>query len=778
MEVNFLDLLKEEPATNQVRTSLTIVPFYEFLKQKLAEDNGRRKPFFQHALDTIVQTPGWDQPITEGNIDQFKNIFELIYFTFSSPVADEGENAWALAKPFTEELFYETDAFYKLLTSHDGKLKKNLLSDEDVSRILFKKTKIIYSMILKRFYNVSTSWKPETIHSYKDEVTNLNRYYRLNFDNQFIHIGYDGKLPEIDLASIEMNQENEEEKIAGLQKILPFDNFYFEGFSIVKLTNITAEYAFNHIKDIIVSRKPGSAVYKEVARSLKNLLGNKNIDINLLPMLLVNNKLAIDGYEDVGLNLNNYCSKHKFDKTEYIDALGDYIKDPRLVFYPDIQVTQPAESEVVRFFRNKGVASLGLIPVAGDKDLVGIIEILSKEKNQFSAQCLSVLTPVLPLLRQLLENTIDEFQAAIDTIIKKNFTPLQSAVQWRFNEAAWHYLRQDGAAEKNEIEQVFFPQVYPIYGAIDIRNSSQMRNQALQTDMYFRLNLLTDLLNKLLATTRMELIDELISKAYGWGNQLLETISPEIELGLLLFLKNEAEPVIEHFRKYTNDFSSDIDNYFAMVAPEGKAYESRRALEKSLQMVNTTISRSLEELNERIQKIYPCYFEKLRTDGIEYDIYMGQSVAPDKKFDPLFLHDLRLEQLSSMVTITRRTQALLPSLPKKMETTQLIFIHSNPIDISFRIDERRFDVEGTYNIRYEMAKKRIDKVHIKDSKERLTQPGKIAMVYFQQRDTEEYLSYIQYLQGKGYLEKDIEFLDLEYLQGINGLKALRVTVKT
>ena len=39
-----------------------------------------------------------------------------------------------------------------------------------------------------------------------------------------------------------------------------------------------------------------------------------------------------------------------------------------------------------------------------------------------------------------------------------------------------------------------------------------------------------------------------------------------------------------------------------------------------------------------------------------------------------------------------------------------------------------------------------------------------------------YLKYIKYLQSKNYLLDEMEQLDLEDLQGITGLKALRVTV--
>ena len=111
-----------------------------------------------------------------------------------------------------------------------------------------------------------------------------------------------------------------------------------------------------------------------------------------------------------------------------------------------------------------------------------------------------------------------------------------------------------------------------------------------------------------------------------------------------------------------------------------------------------------------------------------------------------------------------------------LQTTQLILVHSQCISISFRSDERKFDVEGSYNIRYETIKKRLDKVRIKDTEERLTQPGRIAIVYSNQKEVQEYQEYIQFLQKKNILKTDLEFLELEELQGVKGLKAMRVGI--
>jgi hypothetical protein len=209
----------------------------------------------------------------------------------------------------------------------------------------------------------------------------------------------------------------------------------------------------------------------------------------------------------------------------------------------------------------------------------------------------------------------------------------------------------------------------------------------------------------------------------------------------------------------------------------GIAFKNRRELEVSIQLINQTINEHLEIATQSLQGSFPCYFEKFRTDGVEYDIYAGQAIAPDRPFDVLYLHNLRLWQLHSMVKIARLTEALQSQLPVGLQTTQLIFVHSTAIDISFRKDERRFDVEGGYNIRYQVVKKRIDKVHVRDTGERLTQPGTVAIIYFNEKEAEEYAGYIKYLQEKECFRDEVEYLELEELQGVSGLRALRVKVK-
>jgi hypothetical protein len=157
-------------------------------------------------------------------------------------------------------------------------------------------------------------------------------------------------------------------------------------------------------------------------------------------------------------------------------------------------------------------------------------------------------------------------------------------------------------------------------------------------------------------------------------------------------------------------------------------------------------------------------------------MYVGASLLEHGGFDMVHVHNMRLWQLLITCGLARQADQVKDHLKMPLEVAHLLLIQDTPMAIRFRFDEKRFDIDGAYNMRYEIVKKRIDKALIKGTNERLTQPGKIAIVYSQPREAQEYQDYIAYLQAAGELTEDVETLVLEDLQGTQGLQALRVTV--
>src|SRR5690606_23618073 len=157
---------------------------------------------------------------------------------------------------------------------------------------------------------------------------------------------------------------------------------------------------------------------------------------------------------------------------------------------------------------------------------------------------------------------------------------------------------------------------------------------------------------------------------------ITEVIHEEIE-PLLLRLAEAYPAVAEAYYDYENRLNPGLRTI----------YDRRKAFEESLNAINTLIGNHLEEEQIKLQAMYPHYFEKYKTDGVEYNIYIGDSITETRTFDPMYVHNLRLWQLTSMAEIAYKTHLLAPQLKVPLETTQLILVHSMPLSIRFRMDE-------------------------------------------------------------------------------------------
>ncbi|MFF5380670.1 GAF domain-containing protein [Pedobacter suwonensis] len=774
MNTNVIQIHKNECIHCQVESSLSFRPLVEYLKSRLKTEKSVKSEFYRFLLQKIEKDDVLLGNISPEDLSQYKDTLELI-FTILTPLMDnENDLFWALSTPIPDQIFFSTNAFYNFFKDHDPK-NKVTKDNEPVEK---KQLKFIYNIILGRFYNFTSVLKNEIIYAHINQETKLTQYYNIQTDTKFVEIMHKGDLPELNFEALSKHFQ-EETELEYLLENLPLSDFHFEGFSIISITDVTLQHAIDGIRDALVDHNYQTEAYSHVIHALKTLSGNSKLEFGLMPFLTVNNKLVFDNQEFSQSMLINSAKASNLEEEVFYALVDKYKENPRSIFISAIKEEQIERDPFLKVLKAAGVSSYSILPVYYNKELAGVLEVYSKEEVAVDDKLLSRLRPAMPLIGQLFQYSIEEFNAKMDEILMDKFTALQPSVQWKFNEAVWHFLQQNNGYHKlKEIETITFRHLYPLFGAIDIRNSTTERNKALKNDLEVQLNTLIDTLKFISKNVSLALIDKLIFNCKDWIKRIGDFASSNEESQLNEFLEVEVYPFLSIIKANHPDTTAFIDQYFEVVVPEtGAAFENRRQLEVSMQLINTEVSQYLEKSQSKLQASYPCYFAKFRTDGVEYDIYIGQDIAPEKPFDLLYLKNIRLWQLTSMVDIARLSKSLIAEMPCTLETTQLIFIHSNAIDISFRNDERRFDVEGAYNIRYEVVKKRIDKVLIKGTTERLTQPHKISMVYFNPEEAKEYIEYIKYMQVQGYLNDDLEQLELDELQGVSGLKALRVGVK-
>lgn len=774
MNTSVIQINKSECISCQVESTLSFRPLITYLKTRLKTEQTLKAEFYRFLLEKIEREENLKNEIDVDDLVKHKDTLELIYTILTPLMANEKDLMWALSTPVPDKIFFSTDAFFEILSLHTEQKELNSGKEESKEK---QQLQFIYRMILNRFYNYTSIQKNDILYAYTNPDTQLTQYYNINADTQFIDITYEGELPHLNFEIVAAQVQDGTE-IEYLQEMIPLSKFKFDGFTVISLTDVTLPHAIEGIRNALVNHSYESEAYEHVIQALKTLAGDGHIEFGLLPFLTVNNKFVFDYAKESQSILINSGKKHDLQEETFYALVDDYKENPRPILFNNLTDEVIHRFPFLDVLRKNEVRSYSFLPIYYNNQLAGVLEIYSKEDLEVDDKLISKLHTALPLLGQLLQYRIEEFNLQMDEVLKDKFTALQPSVQWKFNEVVWDFLKKNkGKKKTQDIEIVTFKGLYPLFGAIDIRNSTVERNYALQEDLKTQLEKLSETLIRLRVIVHLDLIDKILFNCKDWIKRIDDFISSSEEALLNEFLELEVYPMLKHIEKGHDHTSQIIKEYFQFINPiSGEAFRNRRTLETSMQFINNAVSEYLEEAQQALQASYPCYFAKFRTDGVEYDIYIGQDIAPDMPFDLLYLKNIRLWQLTAMVEVARLTNSLVSEMPRALLTTQLIFIHSNPIDISFRNDERRFDVEGAYNIRYEVVKKRIDKVLIKGTEERLTQPGKIALVYFNAYEANEYREYIKYLQEQGFLQDDLETLELDELQGVSGLKALRVGV--
>jgi hypothetical protein len=778
MEKIIQDVSGIEVASIELDTAISFQPFINHLRERINNEQTVKKALYEQVLATYEQYHLAQEEISLAEIDKYEPFLEQVYACLSPAMTDEKDLAWAMNIPFQPVIFYGTTLFYELMRNrrndHDIYVTTKTQEDYDRDRL-----KLLYSFLLQKLYNFQAPTQLPEVHAGVNIATGLLQYYAMRINMDYLEVTAKGPLPELDFSELYMRM-NEGEGYDILLEMLPLSLFKIRGICILNLTDITAEKAIENIEKVRLNRTPANddENYKNVIKSLKTLVRNNQIEFDLFPFVRVNNE-PVYGYVKGGTGiLFEVWGEGRVSPEVFRRQAKGYFSNPSFFFSPDIFSEKQQRQDYLDHFRQIGVRSLALIPVFHNHIPVGVLAIHTWKDASFDEKVVVLLQPAMAAIGRLLQIYIDEFNYEIECIIKEKFTSIQPAVQWKFNEVAWQYLHERKRHLPEKEFNIHFDNVYPLYGAVDIRNSTIERNKAIVADLDAHLSLLSGTLTTLQESYPSSLLEEMIYKCCKWQEILAsDQLYANDEDKLNAFLRKETTPFLHHLAGRHPDTKRLVDEYLKVLdAFSNSTTGEKYALEVSMQMINEAVNEYFEHEKNQLQSLYPCYFEKFRTDGVEYDAYIGQSIAPHHPFNHFHLKNLRLWQLSSMAAIARITRSLLPEMPKVLRTTQLIFVHNHTIDISFRADERRFDVEGAYNIRYQMIKKRIDKVRIKDTEERLTQPDKIVLIYFDDKDVEDYLPFIEYLQEKQTLCNDLEYLLLEDLQGLSGLKALRVGV--
>lgn len=708
-----------------------------------------------------------------GLLEKHANVIKIILQdTFSEVLT--GNEIKVASLPYRDVVFNSSKRFQKIVkdAGEGFELKIQNLPDQ-VNYI------IACTVVLNFYYGYQLDFRRPIFYSIPD-ANGVMRYYRILYNADFMEIVPTEKAKDLSKEEVDLLLENFDDIELWKEKIPP-NSFISKGFVISNMFDVTAEYSISEIKSgLIANNKRNDDNFIDTLRgTFQSLFNLPDIKVGF-----VSYNSKEDQFEKIyGKGIESFILK-EWDTAECKDALceGSYeklLEDSTYFTIADVDKYYKLSDGKAPYgaLYRQGIKSAILAPIADNGELLGVLELISTTTGQLNSVNANKLEDVMPYIVSAVLRSKAEEENLIDAIIQNECTSIHPSVYWKFQEEAKRFIMQDLKGNQPAFKEIVFKEVYPLYGQIDIKDSSSARNTAIQRDLMIQLSEINKVLENAWQENKLFVYEELMFRVNNHIDDVKEVLHTNSEQAIFDFIQEEINPVFAHL-KISGPVLKELVEAYEKDIDEGTEsyYDHRKNYDESVMEINKKLAAVIDTKQEGAQNMYPHYFERYKTDGVEHNMYIGDSITGERPFNTMYLNNLRLWQLQVMCEMENEYYNFKPELPIQLDVASLILVYNASLSIRFRMDEKQFDVDGTYNARYEVIKKRIDKSFVKGTNERLTQKGKLSIVYSQKKDELEYLRYITFLRSKGYFTSSIEILELEGLQGVAGLKAIRAEI--
>jgi len=766
--------MKISPIEHKFRSVFSLKPLIDFWNRTIAASDDGWRPLVEGvraklALAPELHSPVQDLSILKPHADLLKTLMSALF-----PIAYWDKEALGALVPYTLEPVLVSPTFERLFLNEDGEFRGRLNTDpQDFLRARLMRCSLL---ILQRCYGIEKEVDFPLLRVVTDPDTGLDRYFKIKPDFRFVDVHTIGPLKELTDQERTTIMERLTEPDIILQ-ILPPENFELQGFCVVHGVEVTTSEVMSALERDLIARDSfiSTEGFSRLQERLRTLLRRPELYAGLAAIQNDQIYMLNKGCEMAGACI--FSGSRHVAVEEFKGSVFDRAVTNRQILTIRDILEEPNRTKVEEEIIQYGVRSMLIAPLFYQGELIGTLDMGSPYPGDFGPGEAMTLNQILPLFAVALRRSLDDLNNNVERIIKEQCTAVHPSVEWRFRKAVLRHLEESVGGRHSELEPIVFRDVFALYGASDIRGSSEARNGAIQADITDHLGLARNVVNLAQSVKPLHILNELTYRIDRNLDMIQKGLNTGDEVSVLNFLRGELEPLFPLLREYGSGVSDAVGAYIeAMDSNLGTVYRRRRDFERSVSALNQRISGYLDREEAEAQVIFPHYFNKHQTDGVDYLIYLGSSMVENGAFNELYVRNLRLWQLVIACGIAWHVESLKRPDAVSLDATHLILVNCSPVSIRFRFDEKRFDVDGAYDIAHEIIRSRIDKAMVKGRDERLTQPGQIAIVYSRPDEFQEMSRHINFLQNQGYLRNDVEPLELDDLPGVQGLKALRVGV--
>ncbi len=626
------------------QSRLSLLPLVQVLKKMIAESKPGARRLYQGLIREIESKPDLLQTMDDTRpIAGEAELVETLLSTIFPPATSSNQGWYAIILPFSRNTVYASPGFRRIFLK-ESETAFSFQNDHSDLDDVFER--LAYSLILKKFFGGRSTSESTSVHAFVDE-SGLTRYNEVNLNAQFVDVIVDNdfELPK----EFDFQQALDLEE---LRRALPIEHFGFAGLMVLEVNDVTGKQAIQEVKNALLNINSFSdvMVYDDLQQHVQSLMGLKNLQIGITPFFKMNEYYLYT--ESLYKSSILFRSAQAIRERDHISDLCQEVFGAAVqpVLYEDLHDEERGSDELLRYYREQGTRGLIICPLRCDNgDLIGLLEMSSQRPGELQPLHLAKAQPAVSLFSLALEKSREALELQIDKMIKEHFTAVQPAVEWKFTEAAFQYIQHRQVSELAKMPNITFEEVYPMYAAIDVRNSSTQRSQSIQKDLQEQLEAARELLKRCGRVIEFPLLDETGFRIEKYLAAISENLLSDDELVIYEFLQNDLDSLLKNLQHTRPELRKLIDGYFALLDPQRNViYHHRREYEESITRINDVLDRFIDAEQKEAQEVYPHYFERYVTDGIEFNMYVGQCLSPARPFNEMYVRHLKRWQLTQL----------------------------------------------------------------------------------------------------------------------------------
>ena len=293
--------------------------------------------------------------------------------------------------------------------------------------------------ILNFKYGANINFSRSLFMDVPDVNTNTLKHYRVLFNADYSNFIPNEKFKTLSQEDISELLDNFDDIELWKEKMPPF-SFDFEGFSFIKLIDVSKEQIISSLKLDLLQKDAllNPEIVDQIRSKMSSLysipdlqLGFAAFDSDTKKLKSLGNAywntISMDGGldEDGKQAFCEYSLNHIFEENKTM-AISDVGRGE------EVSDDNPMKAKLVK----GGLKSYIAAPLVYDGKAIGVLELASQQPRVLNSLIANNLEDVILLFTIALRRTMDEYETKIDSVVQENFTAIHPTVSWRFFEAA------------------------------------------------------------------------------------------------------------------------------------------------------------------------------------------------------------------------------------------------------------------------------------------------------------------------------------------------------